>query len=121
MTTSLPIKKLYIDTRYRTADSVSTSNFKVELPITLYMPNNSVFYVADVCIEHSWYAVETGINDRLYILVDTTTYTTIQLTPKNYTGDTLATEIKAKLDALAIATAVWTVAYTATTNSIKIT
>ena len=98
MTTSLPIKKLYLDTRYRTADSVSTSNFKIELPMTLYMPNNCVFYITDVCIEHSWYTVETGINDKLYLQVGSTAYTPIlTLTAKNYTGDTLAAEIQTKL------------------------
>ena len=120
MTTSLPIKKLYLDTRYRTTDSVSTSNFKIELPMTLYMPNNCVFYITDVCIEHSWYTVETGINDKLYTQVGSTAYTPIlTLTAKNYTGDTLATEIQTKLTALAIAGVSWTIAYISTTNAIK--
>ena len=46
---SLPCKKIYIDTRYKTADSVSSSNFKIELPYTLYMPNNTIFHLDDIC------------------------------------------------------------------------
>ena len=64
---SLPLKKIYVDTRYRTPDSISTSNFKIELPYTVEMPNNSTFYITDICIEHSWLTVETGINDTIYI------------------------------------------------------
>ena len=31
------------------------------------MPKNTVFYIEDVCIPHTWYTIEAGINDRLYI------------------------------------------------------
>ena len=31
----IPISKIYIDTKYKTADSVSSSDFKIELPETL--------------------------------------------------------------------------------------
>ena len=40
---ALPCKKVFIDTKHRTPDSVDTPNFKIELPDTLYMPNNTVF------------------------------------------------------------------------------
>ena len=35
---SLPIKKVYVNSRYKTADSISDSNFKFELPYVLTMP-----------------------------------------------------------------------------------
>jgi len=54
----LPIKKLYIDSRDRTPDSKSASNFKIELPNTVQMPDNTVFFVTDVCIPHVWTTVE---------------------------------------------------------------
>jgi len=63
----LPIKKLYIDSRYKTDDSVSDSNFKFELPQSIHMPHNSVFYVTDVCIPNVWRTVETGVNDKIYM------------------------------------------------------
>jgi hypothetical protein len=65
----LPIKKIYIDSRYKTADSVSSSNFKIDLQTTLLFPENSVFYIDDISIPHSWYTVENDINDRIYIYI----------------------------------------------------
>ncbi len=59
----LPIKKIYISSRYKTDSSVSSSNFKVELSQTLSMPNNCIFWVDDICIPVSWYTIETGFND----------------------------------------------------------
>ena len=64
----LPVKKVYIDTKYKTKDSISNSNFKYELPQTLFMPENTVFYVDDVAIPHSWTTVES-FNDKLYFRV----------------------------------------------------
>ena len=55
---SLPIKKIYVDTKYKSAGSVSNSNFKIDLPISLSFPENTGFYIDDVCIPHSWYAIE---------------------------------------------------------------
>ena len=69
MATTLPIRKIYIDSRWCTPDSVSSSNFKVQVPRTMQMPDNTVFFVNDVCIPHTWTTVETGFNDKLYILL----------------------------------------------------
>ena len=62
----LPIIKIYIDSRNRTADSISSSNFKIELDHTLQMPDNTVFFVTDVVLPHVFQLIETGVNDRLY-------------------------------------------------------
>ena len=37
---SLKYKKMYIDTRYKTPDSKSTSDFKINLPETLSCESN---------------------------------------------------------------------------------
>ena len=39
----LPIKKLYIDSRFKSPDSVSDSDFYIDLPETLLMPEAPVF------------------------------------------------------------------------------
>jgi len=62
----LPIKKICIDSRNRTADSVDASNFKIQLPYTIEMPDNTVFFVTDVCIPHVYQLIEAGVNDKLY-------------------------------------------------------
>jgi len=65
----IPVKKIYIDTHYKTTDSISNSQFKWELPETLTLPHNTIFYVDDINIPHSWYTIEENVNDRLYIQI----------------------------------------------------
>jgi len=62
----LPIKKIYIDSRNRTTDSVDASNFKIQLPYTIEMPDNTVFFVTDVRIPHVYKLIEANTNDKLY-------------------------------------------------------
>ena len=70
MASHLMYKKVYVDTNYMTPDSKSTSDFSIELPQTMYFPNDStVFYIDDLCICHSWYCVEENFNDKLYLWV----------------------------------------------------
>ena len=62
----LPIKKIYIDTRQKTADSTSHSDFSVDLPTTFLMPDDTGFYVEDICLPISWWTIEAGVNDMLF-------------------------------------------------------
>ena len=103
---SIKYKKIYFDTKYKTDDSKSTSDFKVELPETLFFENNTVFYVDDIAIPHSWWTVE-DFNNKLYMCAYSgtipgaspgNTYSfIITLTNGNYTGNELASEITDKL------------------------
>ena len=43
-----PVRKIYIDSKARTDDSVSSTNFKMDLGEGLTMPEDCVFQVADV-------------------------------------------------------------------------
>jgi hypothetical protein len=61
----LPIKKIYIDSRFKSSDSASDSDFKIDLPTTLLTPEDTGFYIDDVCIPHTWYPVEAGRNNTL--------------------------------------------------------
>ena len=58
----LPIKKLYIDSRMRVKGSKSSADFAVDLPNTLLMPENTVFFVDDVTIPVSWCNISTRIS-----------------------------------------------------------
>ena len=101
---SLPVKKVYIDSRFRTPDSLSTSSFKFQLARNLYMPKNTVFYIEDVCIPNTWLTIEAGQNDRLYYYyVDNNTQLRqplqyVTLGPSQYTAATLAAEIQTQLN-----------------------
>ncbi len=128
MSSSLKYKKIYIDTKYMTPDSNSTSDFKIELPETMYFDNNSsVFYIDDVCIPHNWYSVTENINDKLYLLVGTEngalSYSyIITLSYGNYTASDLVVEIANKINAATvnIAQSLFLCTYTLKTNNIEI-
>ena len=55
---SLKYKKLYIDTRYKTPDSNSTSGFKISLPESLSFGGDTAFYIDDFTCGHSWTSIE---------------------------------------------------------------
>ena len=89
----LPIKKIYIDTRFRSSDSASHSDFNIDLPTTFLMPEDTGFYIDDVCIPHSFYTIEEGVNDRLqFAYVDNTTRT-VTIPEGYYNITTLASAI----------------------------
>ena len=96
----LPIKKIYIDSKFRRKDSVSSSNFKIDLPYTLKLGENTVFYVDDVCVPHTWHTVEQNINDKLYLrltLNNAHTDYIFTLKPQTYNGSQLASEIDTQI------------------------
>ena len=64
----LPIKTNSVDTRFKTSDSISNSNFKIDLQTTVYWSDNTVYFVDDICVPHSWYTIEENVNDKLYLL-----------------------------------------------------
>ena len=106
MSKEIPYRKIYVDSRYRTKDSVSSSNFKIELPVTTQMPENTVFFITDVSISNAWKTVEEGINDSLYLLrvnpspADASQQYLgyiIRLASSNYNPTTFATELQTRL------------------------
>ena len=94
------IKKVYVDSRFKTNDSVSNSDFKYELKEQIELPDNTVCYVDDISIPHSWYSVE-DYNNKLYIgnFNDDLTLNKTKLTIPNgnYTGVSLASAIQSLL------------------------
>ena len=95
-------RKIYIDTKYKTKDSVSSSDFKIELPETVLLPEKCKAYLDEICIPHSFYTIESGINDKLYIHISNNNanvnlrpmeYYVFTIPSKNYTGASLATAI----------------------------
>ena len=101
----LPLKKIYIDSRDRTSDSKSSSHCKIELPYTVQFPDNTVFFVTDVCIPNVWQTIEADFNDRLYLYqrgkdvggYGQYSYKVVKLDQGNDTLPSLAAEIQTKL------------------------
>ena len=105
---SLPIKKIYCDTKFKRYDNRSTSDFKIDLPQTIKLPENCVCYIDDVSIPRTYYTVETGINDKLYFRLSDHSYVppeafyvdhTLTLDSKDYTGVQFAAEVQNKIAA----------------------
>lgn len=124
MSKDLPVKKIYIDSKFRRADSVSSSSFKFELPYTLQLPDNAMFYVDDVCIPHNWYTVETGVNDQLYFRIQFAgggSYDDhiITLDGKNYNGSQFAAAVQSKISSIT-AGAVTTCTYDTQTKNMSV-
>ena len=55
---SIPIKKVYIDSRFKTKDSTSNSDFKYELVESIQIPDTCVCFIDDVIIPVSWYNID---------------------------------------------------------------
>ena len=106
------VKKVYVDSRFRNTDSASNSDFKYELKEALELPDNTVCYVDDISIPHTWRTIESH-NNKLYIIFKIaylagggTEYTMeynydgyILIIPEgNYSGITLASTIQELLN-----------------------
>jgi len=124
----LPVKKIYVDSKYKTADSVSDSNFKFQLPQTCYMPDDTKFYISDVCIPHSWQTVN-DFNSKLYLRI---VYTgganpglredyILDLNQKSYIGTTFATMLKSKIQEKLPSIKTIQCTFDSTTNKLSLT
>ena len=60
------VKKVYVDSRFRTNGSDNNGDFKVELIEALELPGNTVCYVDDISIPHTWRTIE-AYNTKFYI------------------------------------------------------
>jgi len=130
MPASLQYKKIYVDTKFRSQDSNSSSDFKIELPETITFQENTVFYLDDITIPHSWDTILTDINDKLYFKVYVGTGPTpsqeyhfeVSIEAGNYIGPDLATEIQTKMNDVTtnVSTNLFTCAYVPKTNKITI-
>ena len=92
----LPVKKLYIDSKARTKDSKSTTDFSIDLVESLSMPEGAAFQVCDVRIPHTWYLVdETKCNLYFFEINGPNPSNTFTLTlaTGNYDGPGLSREI----------------------------
>ena len=93
---ALEIKKIYIDSRYSTTESSSDSDFKIQLSRNIYLPEKCVMHIENVTMSHSWYTIETGINDLMYVKLETSFYI-VTIPSNNYTGASLASTLATAL------------------------
>ena len=104
------IRKIYCDSRYRTPQSASSSDFEIDLSNSVVIPRKAIGWISDLHLPVSFYNVDDH-NNVLYLSM-TATYNgavrtrvkAVSLTPKNYSGETLAAEIATKLNETATQT-----------------
>lgn len=132
MPSSIKYKKIYIDSKFRTYDSNSSSDFKYELPETMSFEQNTVYYLDDICIPHSWDTIIENINNKLYFKVYNINETPeieynliATLESGNYIGTDLALEIQTEMNSQAQTATTFTNLFTCTyvikTNKITVT
>ena len=127
MLSTLPIKKIYVDTHYMLPSSHSTSDFTIDLENTIQLPDNATFYISEIHIPTSWYSIETDYNDKLYIryLFSDNSYIDkiVQLPRKSHDGDSLGKDLDTylKLNYRDPNTEPFQVLYIEDINSIQIT
>jgi hypothetical protein len=95
----LEVKKIYIDTRFKSSDSYSETDFYIDLPKTVNLDNVKC-YIDDIVLPISFKVVEEH-NQNLYFSVFyfdgsfyTTRYFQIILPSTNYNGNTLSTTLQ---------------------------
>ena len=90
---AIEVKKIFIDSRYRTADSNSDSDFRIQLGRNIFLPDNCVYHIENCVIPHSWYTIEAGINDTMYYKVSTFDIQTATIPSTNYSGSALVSAL----------------------------
>ena len=96
----LDIQKIYIDTRFRTKNSKSETDFSIELPRSFNVPDGVTAYIDDIVIPVSWNTVDER-NRHCFLRLtygDTVKYDDFYITTQNYTGSQFATELESELN-----------------------
>jgi len=99
-------RRIVIDSRYKTDDSVSDTDFSVSLPYAVEIPKGSQLFVDGFSCSHAWPTIQAGINDQVFVQEQVgvagshaTQDRIVVLTPGTYNGTTLAQELQTQLNA----------------------
>ena len=68
MSNKLVYKKIFIDSKYRTPQSRSSSDFSVELNENLETPEGTRLYVTNISIPAVWKSTEVGFYEYIYVM-----------------------------------------------------
>ncbi len=98
----LDIKKVYIDTRYKTDDSNSDSDFFIELPMSVNIPDKCICYIDDIVMPVSWTMIDSR-NNQLYIgyrIGEVINEETVEIPSGNYNGNTLSKALETSINSI---------------------
>ena len=120
-------RRIVIDSRYKTDDSASDSDFHIQIPYPVRVPQGSHLFVDGVTLGHSWPTVSTS-NNKVYVEEQlgapgsSASYNRIvELTPGTYNGAQLAAELQTQLNAGSLINNSGTYQYTCTLDDGRIT
>ena len=94
----MPLRHLFIDSRFRT--SGTDSDFTVNLTENISLPLGVRCFLANISFSNVFYTIEEGVNDRLFVAIrhgDVVGGYSFPLFQGNYGGEQLALEIQSKL------------------------
>lgn len=99
----LPVKKIYIDTRFKHNRSNRNSVFEFQLSQTVQLFDTAICFVDDIIIPHSLYIIDAysntmhvrQVNDNGIVY-----YRILTIPTQHHTGQTLAASIKAQLQSV---------------------
>jgi hypothetical protein len=94
-------KVIRVDSRFRV--SGTSTDFRIQLPQAVAFPQGTVCYVSAVSLPHSWWNVEEGMSDKLYVIETKGSPTqrrcrVLTIPAGNYTSLTLPTAIATALN-----------------------
>ena len=69
MSNRLTYKNIFVDSKYRNAQSKSSSDFSIELNENLETPEGTKLYVTDVSIPAVWKSTEINFYEYMYVMV----------------------------------------------------
>ena len=62
-------KKIFVDSKYRSIGSNSSSDFSIELNESLELPDDTRMYVTDISVPAVWKTTENNFYEYLYVMV----------------------------------------------------
>ena len=97
-----PIRKVYIDSRFKTKHSKSNSEFVYELGQSVELPDNCHCFVDDVIIPVSWYNIDEN-SKNIYVrqyqdLSNTKNDQIVPIAVNNHTAETLTEAMQNSLN-----------------------
>ena len=96
---------MYVDSKYKTNESVNNNDLKFEIKEALALPGDTVCYIDDILIPHTRFTIEENLNNTSYVAttkINTCGPTwyhtlTLEMPSGRYTGSSLALALQNEL------------------------
>ena len=99
---SLPVRRIHIDSRFKTDNSDSHSDFHIRLSQSVSLPDETICMVDNISIPNTFFTVQTNVNDSVYIAEKLSATSVVcrkvTLDQNYYTSSQFAAELTLKLN-----------------------